>query len=86
MKEAETIRGYHLKGKKGLNHWDALLEEWLLAHERYCRIMKDYDACSLVQRNTQCKHLVRCCLAVWKNCLARIQDREKSSRRGTLGR
>ena len=40
MKEAETIRGYHLKGKKGLNHWDALLEEWLLAHERYCRIMK----------------------------------------------
>ena len=39
MKEAETIRGYHLKGKKGLNHWDALLEEWLLpAHERYCRI------------------------------------------------
>ena len=44
MSEAETIRGYHLKGKKGLNHWDALLEEWLLAHERYCRIMKDHDA------------------------------------------
>ena len=44
MKEAETIHGYHLKGRKGLNHWDALLEEWLLAHERYCRIMKDYDA------------------------------------------
>ena len=43
MKEAETIRGYHLKGRKGLDHWDALLEEWLLAHERYCRIMKGYD-------------------------------------------
>ena len=40
MKEAETIRGYHLKNRKGLSHWDALLEEWLLAHERYCRIMK----------------------------------------------
>ena len=40
---AETIRGYHLKGRKGLNHWDALLEEWLLAHERYCRIMKGCD-------------------------------------------
>ena len=43
MKEAETIRGYHLKGKKGLDHWDALLEEWLLAHERYCRVMKGSD-------------------------------------------
>lgn len=41
---AETIRGYHLKGRKGLNHWDALLEEWLLAHERYCRIYKDNPA------------------------------------------
>lgn len=41
---AETIRGYHLKGRKGLNHWDALLEEWLLAHERFCRICKDDPA------------------------------------------
>ena len=41
---AETIRGYHLKGNKGLNHWDALLEEWLLAHERFCRICKDDPA------------------------------------------
>ena len=40
MSEAKTIRGYHLKRSKGLEHWDALLEEWLLAHERYCRIMK----------------------------------------------
>ncbi|MCY4360838.1 MAG: hypothetical protein OXE42_01435 [Gammaproteobacteria bacterium] len=39
----ETIRGYHLKDRKGLNHWDALLEEWLLAHERFCRIMKGCD-------------------------------------------
>ena len=43
MKEAETIRGYHLKGRKGLNRWDDLLKEWLLAHERYCRIMKCSD-------------------------------------------
>lgn len=27
MKEAETIRGYHLKGRKGLNHWDDLLKD-----------------------------------------------------------
>ncbi len=44
MKEAKTIRGYHLKRSKGLNHWDALLEEWLCAHEKYCRIMKDDPA------------------------------------------
>ena len=43
MSEAETIRGYHLKGRKGLDHWDALLEEWLFAHERFCRILKGYD-------------------------------------------
>ena len=43
LKETETIRGYHLKGRKGINHWDALLEEWLLAHERYCRIMIGSD-------------------------------------------
>ena len=41
---AETIRGYHLKGRKGLNHWGALLEEWLLAHERFCRIYKEDPA------------------------------------------
>ena len=44
MNEAETIRGYHLKRSRGLNHWDALLEEWLLAHERFCRIYKDDPA------------------------------------------
>ncbi len=40
----ETIRGYHLKQRKGLSHWDAILEEWLLAIERFCRIMGGYDA------------------------------------------
>ena len=44
MSEAETIRGYHLKRGKGLNHWNALLEQWLRAHEKYCRIMKDDPA------------------------------------------
>ena len=40
----ETIRGYLLKQRKGLSHWEALLEEWLLAVERYCRIMGGDDA------------------------------------------
>ena len=44
MSEAKKISDYHLKRRKGLNHWDALLQEWLRAHEEYCRIMKDYDA------------------------------------------
>ncbi len=34
----ESLRGYEIKGRKGLAHWSALLEEWLLAIERYCRI------------------------------------------------
>ena len=63
MKEAETIRGYHLKGKKGLNHWDALLEEWLLAHERYCRIMKDYDAAHWYKETPNVSIL---CAAAWR--------------------
>ena len=44
MKEAETVRGYHLKRRKGLNHWDDLLEQWLGAHEKYCHVMKDDDS------------------------------------------
>ena len=63
MKEAETIRGYHLKGKKGLDHWDALLEEWLLAHERYCRIMKDYDAAHWYKETPNVSIL---CAAAWR--------------------
>ena len=41
---AKTIGGYHLKDKKRLNHWAALLKEWRRAHEKYCRIMEGYDA------------------------------------------
>ena len=63
MKETETIRGYHLKGKKRLNHWDALLEEWLLAHERYCRIMKDYDAAHWYKETPNVSIL---CAAAWR--------------------
>lgn len=40
----ETLRGYKLKSRKGLSHWDPLLEEWLLTMERYSRIMKGEDA------------------------------------------
>ena len=63
MKEAETIRGYHLKGEKGLDHWDALLEEWLLAHERYCRIMKDSDAAHWYTERPNVSIL---CAAAWR--------------------
>ena len=63
MKEAETIRGYHLKGKKGLNHWDALMEEWQLAHERYCRITKDYDAAHWYKETPNVSIL---CAAAWR--------------------
>ncbi|MCY4364508.1 MAG: hypothetical protein OXE42_20370 [Gammaproteobacteria bacterium] len=62
MNEAETIRGYHLKGKKGLNHWDALLEEWLLAHERYCRIVKDDPAYWYTER----PNVSILCAAAWR--------------------
>ncbi|WP_174874809.1 hypothetical protein [Vogesella oryzae] len=34
----ETIAGYKIKNKRGLGHWDALLEEWFLSIERYSRI------------------------------------------------
>ena len=39
----ETFRGYVVKQRKGMVHWESLLEEWLLANERYCRII-DNDA------------------------------------------
>lgn len=34
----ETISNYVIKNKKNLGHWDALLEEWILSIERFCRI------------------------------------------------
>jgi hypothetical protein len=38
------MRGYHIKQKKGMSHWGPLLEEWLLAIERFCRVTKGNDA------------------------------------------
>ena len=43
MNKAKKFSGYHLKGSKGLKHWDDLLQEWLRAHRKYCRIMKGYE-------------------------------------------
>jgi hypothetical protein len=40
----ETLRGYTIKGRKGLSHWAGRLEEWLLAIERYCRVCDGDDA------------------------------------------
>lgn len=42
--ELETVSGYRLKNRRRLSHWAPLLEEWLLATERYCRIMCGEDA------------------------------------------
>ncbi len=44
MNSTSTLRGYQIKGRKGLNHWPALLEEWILCTERYCRVMDGQDA------------------------------------------
>lgn len=40
----ETIKGYKVKNKKGMSHWESILEEWLLLIDRYCRTMKGNDA------------------------------------------
>lgn len=39
-----SIRGFYVKQRKGLSHWESLCEEWILANERYCRVMKGEDA------------------------------------------
>jgi hypothetical protein len=44
MPSETTYRGYVIKNRKGLKHWEPLLEEWLLCIERYCRIWKGGDA------------------------------------------
>ena len=44
MSEVNTLRGYRIKGKKGLVHWHPLLEEWMLCIERYCRVAAWEDA------------------------------------------
>lgn len=40
----ESFRGYKIKSRKALSHWGPLLEEWMLAIERYTRIMDGEDA------------------------------------------
>ena len=44
MSELTTFAGYRIKGHRSLSHWEPLLEEWLLATERYCRVMEGEDA------------------------------------------
>jgi len=40
----ESLRGYKVKGRKGMSHWPCIMEEWMLAIERYTRIMNVDDA------------------------------------------
>lgn len=44
MTDTTTLRGYKVRTRKGIQHWDALLEEWLLCIERYCRVAAGDDA------------------------------------------
>lgn len=44
MSEPTTHRGYLIRNRKGLKHWEPLLEEWLLCIERYCRVAAGEDA------------------------------------------
>ena len=86
MSEVETIRGYHLKRRKGLNHWDALLEEWLLAHERYCRIMKEHDSAHWYKETPNVSIL---CAAAWRCGRVALQEfrtEKKVQGQGRIGR
>lgn len=40
----QTIHGRRVKGRKGLGHWNALIEEWVLLVERFCRLTAGVDA------------------------------------------
>ncbi len=39
-----SITGYQVKQKRKLDHWSPILEEWILATERYCRVCDGGDA------------------------------------------
>jgi hypothetical protein len=49
----QTIQGYRVKQRKGMVHWEPLLEEWLLANARYCRVMDGDDAAYIYRERTQ---------------------------------
>jgi len=40
----DAIRGFEIKEQTGMSHWACILEEWMLAIERYTRIMDGGDA------------------------------------------
>lgn len=39
-----AITGHHIKNKKGMSHWENLLQEWKLAIEKFCRITDGSEA------------------------------------------
>lgn len=72
-----TYRGFEIKNRKGLNHWDVLLEEWLVSVERYCRIMKGEDAPYIYNERANISLLSG---AAWKS--GRIALEEYQSEKG----
>ncbi|WP_221796236.1 hypothetical protein [Oceanobacter mangrovi] len=42
--DAFTISGYHVKSRQGMDHWSAILEEWILTIERYSRLCEGREA------------------------------------------
>ena len=48
----ETISGYYITGRKGMNHWHPLIEEALLAIDRYSRVMGGEDAIYMYTERT----------------------------------
>lgn len=39
-----AISGHLIKNRKGMSHWENLLQEWKLAIEKFCRITEGYEA------------------------------------------
>lgn len=44
MSRQLSVTGYRVKQKRKLDHWSAILEEWILSVERYCRVTEGTDA------------------------------------------
>lgn len=82
-----TLRGYAIKGNRGVKHWGPLMEEWLLSIERYCRIMNGKDAPYLYNERANISLLAG---AAWRSgriALEEFQhDKGYANKKKTYGR
>lgn len=69
--QISSISGFHVSNRKGMQHWNGLLEKWIEFNERYCCVMKGGDAPFLY---TERSHVGMLSAAAWHSGLISLEE------------